>query len=251
MTTLEKVHRRRNALTGEWVLVSPHRMNRPWQGKVEDIPTDDRPAYDPGCYLCPGNVRASGEKNPDYTHTYAFDNDFAALRMDAAADVADSISNQELFQARVEQGLCRVLCFSPYHNLTLAGMEVPAIRRVVDLWTQEFEQIGALPDINYVQIFENKGELMGCSNPHPHGQIWAQKTIPNEPAKESVQFGAYWNAHGRSLLEDYLILELRSEIRLVYVNDHFAVIVPFWAVWPFETMIVSMRPVGTFARAFQ
>ena len=240
--SLSGPHRRRNALTGDWILVSPHRMNRPWKGKVEQVPSEDRPAYDPGCYLCPGNRRANGTMNPAYTDTYVFDNDFAALYLnqEAAATHTDA-----LFQAMPEQGLCRVICFSPRHDLTLADMEVPAIRRVVDVWTDQFEEIGAMPEINYVQIFENKGELMGCSNPHPHGQIWAQHAIPNEPARELVQQKQYWDEHGRTLLSDYLNAELLDGDRVVCSNDHFVTVVPYWALWPFETLIISRRPVAT------
>ena len=235
-------HRRRNALTGDWVLVSPHRMNRPWKGKVEEVPVAHRPAYDPGCYLCPGNVRANGVQNPMYTDTYVFDNDFAAMYLGEAEGVA---SDNELFMAAPEQGLCRVICFSPRHDLTLADMEVAAIRRVVDIWTDQYREIGAMPEINYVQIFENKGELMGCSNPHPHGQIWAQQSLPTEAAKELVQQKKYWDAHSRTLLSDYLEAELEDGARVVSANEHFVVLVPFWALWPFETLVVSRRPIGS------
>ena len=233
-------HRRQNKLTGEWILVSPHRMNRPWKGKVEKVPAADRPAYDPGCYLCPGNQRSNGTVNPKYSDTYVFDNDFAALYLGEGESPGDS---HELFQAQPEQGLCRVICFSPRHDLTLAHMDVPAIRRVVDLWTDQYEEIGAMPEINYVQIFENKGELMGCSNPHPHGQIWAQHTLPNEPAKELIHQKRYWDAHHQTLLQDYLEVELREGSRVVCSNDHFVTVVPYWALWPFETLVLPRRPV--------
>ncbi|ACY47394.1 UDP-glucose--hexose-1-phosphate uridylyltransferase [Rhodothermus marinus] len=236
----ETPHRRRNALTGEWVLVSPHRARRPWQGLVESIPAETRPAYDSTCYLCPGNARAGGRRNPPYTETFVFDNDFAALQPDApeAHWTADG-----LLEAHAERGICRVVCFSPRHDLTLAELDVAAIRRVVDVWTEQYRELGARPEIRYVQIFENKGELMGCSNPHPHGQIWAQETIPNEPLKECRQQQAYFERTGRTLLADYLALELRLDQRIVCANDHFVALVPFWAVWPFETLVISRRPV--------
>ena len=215
-------------------------MNRPWKGKVESIPDVHRPSHDPGCYLCPGNQRANGEKNPAYTSTYVFDNDFAALYLGKESMPKEP---DPLFQSEPEQGLCRVICFSPRHDLTLAQMDVPAIRRVVDLWTDQFQEIGAMTAINYVQIFENKGELMGCSNPHPHGQIWAQESIPNEPARELVHQTRYWHAHSSTLLGDYLMAELKAADRLVCANEHFVVVVPYWAVWPFETLVISRRPV--------
>jgi len=237
-----EAHRRRNALTGDWILVSPHRMNRPWKGKVEEVPVEHRPEYDPGCYLCPGNVRANGVQNPEYTDTYVFDNDFAAMYLNE--DMVEG-QDDELFMISPEQGLCRVICFSPRHDLTLAHMEVPAIRRVVDVWTEQYREIGAMPAINYVQIFENKGELMGCSNPHPHGQIWAQQSIPTEPDKELIQQKKYWDAHSCTLLSDYLEAELKDGARIVSENEHFVVLVPFWALWPFETLVVSRRPIGS------
>jgi UDPglucose--hexose-1-phosphate uridylyltransferase len=232
-------HRRLNVLTGEWVLVSPHRMRRPWQGQVERRPAETRPAYDPGCYLCPGNVRAGGERNPDYTGTFVFDNDFAALRPDV--DEA-AVSIDDLLVARSEPGVCRVICFSPRHDLSLPDMETAAIRGVVDLWAEEYERLGARDDIGWVQIFENKGEIMGCSNPHPHGQIWAQRSVPLQPARELERFAEHRARHGRTLLEDYLRLELARGERIVCENDGFVAVVPFWAVWPFETMVISRRP---------
>jgi UDPglucose--hexose-1-phosphate uridylyltransferase len=233
-------HRRLNILTGEWVLVSPHRMKRPWQGQVEARPPEVRLAYDPSCYLCPGNERAGGERNPQYTGTFTFDNDFAALRPGSSAEER-TIGG--LLVARREPGVCRVICFSPRHDLSLPQMEVPAIRGVVDLWAEEYERLGAMPDIGHVQIFENKGEVMGSSNPHPHGQIWAQRSVPLAPAREGERFTEHHGRHGRTLLEDYLRLELERGERIVEVNDAWVALVPFWAVWPFETMIVSRRPV--------
>ena len=238
----EHPHRRLNLLTGEWILVSPHRTRRPWQGKQETIATDKRPAYDPGCYLCPGNQRAGGFTNPAYTNTFAFTNDFSAL----LADTPDGgLEEEELLQARSEKGICKVICFSPRHDLTLPQMEVEDIRKVVDLWCEEFASLSANPSIRNIQIFENKGEIMGCSNPHPHGQIWAQNALPQEISKETTRQKTWFDKKGTSLLADYLDLELRKQERLVLGNEHFVALVPFWAVWPYETLLVSKRHVQT------
>ncbi len=243
----DEPHRRRNALTGEWVLVSPHRSARPWQGQVERVAAEQRPAHDPGCYLCPGNTRAGGQRNPAYTGTFVFDNDFAALRAalpDAGAGGSTGAVNvADLLVAGREPGICRVICFSPRHDLSLPHLPVPAIRGVVDLWTEEYEQLGSRPEIGWVQIFENKGEAMGCSNPHPHGQIWATQSVPLEGARELERFDDHHVRHGRTLLEDYLALEIAREERIVCANDGFVALVPFWAVWPFELLVVSRRPV--------
>ena len=232
----EHPHRRYNPLTGEWVIVSPHRLRRPWRGQVETLPQESRPAYDPDCYLCPGNERAGGACNPSYTGTYVFDNDFPALLPDTPSGEVDV---QRLIVAEAERGICRVVCFSPRHDLTLPELEPAALRRVVDTWAEQTEDLGARPLVNYVQVFENKGAMMGASNPHPHGQIWATEHLPNEPAKEQVAQLAYRAAHGSCLLCDYLALELARGKRIVCANDHFVALVPFWATWPFETMIFS------------
>ncbi|MEL7119276.1 MAG: UDP-glucose--hexose-1-phosphate uridylyltransferase [Bacteroidota bacterium] len=230
-------HRRYNILTGEWMLVSPHRTKRPWQGKQEAIPTTDRPSYDPNCYLCPGNVRANGKQTPYYKDTYAFDNDFGAL----LPHTSDAIYEEGLLKARGEQGICRVLCFSPDHSLTLAEMELEAIRKVVDLWEKEYSDLGSKSFINHVQIFENRGKIMGSSNPHPHGQIWAQNTVPEEAGKKLKQQQQYWDKKQSSLLADYLKQEMEVGERLISQNDHFVTLVPFWAVWPYEAIIIPKR----------
>jgi UDPglucose--hexose-1-phosphate uridylyltransferase len=234
----EHPHNRFNLLTGEWVLVSPHRTKRPWNGKVEDLPKDNRPSYDPTCYLCPGNQRADGSMNPDYTDSFVFVNDYSAL----LADTPDGEYNVSgLLKAESQKGICKVISFSPRHDLTLAQMEVSAIEKVVDVWVNEFIEISKIPYIRYIQIFENKGEIMGCSNPHPHGQIWSLNSVPLEVHKETVQQEAYFQQHGRSLLTDYLQVEQEQQERIVFENEHFICLVPFWAIWPYETMIVSKR----------
>lgn len=230
-------HRRYNILTGEWVLVSPHRTQRPWQGKTEQAQEGNRPAYDPNCYLCAGNARAGGQQTPVYTGTYVFTNDFSALMPQSETGRYD----RGLLHAAGEQGVCRVICFSPNHAATLADMETDAIEQVVDVWQEEYAALGALPFINHVQIFENKGAIMGCSNPHPHGQVWAQQSIPQEALKKGTRQAAYWKDHGASLLGAYLDQELDLQERLVTSNADFVVLVPFWAVWPFETMIIPRR----------
>ncbi|MGF7138329.1 UDP-glucose--hexose-1-phosphate uridylyltransferase [Roseimarinus sediminis] len=235
-------HQRFNPLSGEWVLVSPHRAKRPWQGQVEKTPADDRPSYDPGCYLCPGNERAGGINNPAYKGPYAFVNDFSALLADTPEG---GFSDGALFSAKSVSGICKVICFSPQHNVTIPEMEVDEIKAVVDLWQHEYRELGANPSINYIQIFENKGSVMGCSNPHPHGQIWSTSVIPVEQQKEAERQLNYFQLNGRTLLGDYLDKELEKEERLLCSNSHFVALVPFWAVWPFEAMIISREPLAS------
>ena len=238
----EHSHRRFNPLTGEWLIVSPHRTKRPWQGQTEGASRNVLAEYDPDCYLCPGNKRAADKANPDYSGVYVFDNDFAALR----PDVPDGdLRIDDLLVATSERGICRVVCFSPSHSLTLSLMNVDDIKSVVDQWANQFLDLGSRPFINHVQIFENRGEMMGASNPHPHCQIWATESVPNEPAKETAAQQEYQKTHGRCLLCDYLKLELESADRMVCKNEHFVAVVPFWAVYPFEVMIVAKSHRGS------
>lgn len=238
---LNSPHRRYNPLTGEWVLVSPQRAERPWLGQVEKSPPENLPAYDPSCYLCPGNERAGGIRNPDYAGTFSFDNDFAALRPDFPPQTLVPVP--QLLAVEAERGLCRVVCFSPRHDLTLPELDIPSIESVIEAWTDQSRELGALDFIHYVQVFENKGAMMGCSNSHPHSQIWATEHLPNEPAKEWERQKAYFSEHSRSLLADYLADEHRLQERVIAANDHFTALVPFWAVWPFETLIIAHRNV--------
>src|SRR5215831_11831709 len=234
-------HRRFNPLTHEWVLVSPHRTQRPWQGQVEKAAILTQPEYDPTCYLCPGNPRAGGAQNPAYTSTFVFDNDFAALK---PATGLDRFEQTGLLIAETEPGVCRVVCFSPKHNLTIAQMELPDLRKVVDTWAEQYRSLGADPNIGFVQIFENRGEMMGASNPHPHCQIWASHSIPNEVAKEQASQHDWREHRGTCLLCEYVRLERAACERIVEENDSFLALVPFWAVWPFEIMVIAKRHFG-------
>ncbi|GAA4829632.1 UDP-glucose--hexose-1-phosphate uridylyltransferase [Algivirga pacifica] len=238
----EHPHRRYNPLTDEWVQVSPHRAKRPWQGQVEKAEEEVRPAHDPSCYLCAGNTRVTGDINPDYKNTYAFTNDFSSLLSDTPEGIVEE--GMGLLKAKSERGISRVICFSPRHDLTIPEMEVEEIRKVVDLWCEEYETLGAKDFINYIQIFENKGAVMGCSNPHPHGQVWAQETIPNEPAKKMKMQKKYWKEHGRTLLSDYIKVEQQKKERVLFEDEYFMAVVPFWAVWPFEAMLLPKRPIA-------
>jgi UDPglucose--hexose-1-phosphate uridylyltransferase len=238
----EHPHRRFNPLIREWVLVSPHRTKRPWQGKEEKPPEPAEVSYDPQCYLCPGNARAGGARNPQYHSTFVFDNDFAALHPEmSAADFNDS----GLLVAQDESGICRVVCFSERHDLTLALMAEDEVRRVVDTWAKQYRELGSIPWINHVQIFENRGAIMGASNPHPHCQIWGNANLPNQVEKEQQSQLAYRDEHGSCLLCDYLALELKQQERIVCQNRDFAVLVPFWALWPFEVMVLGLRHTGS------
>ncbi|MDG1822618.1 MAG: UDP-glucose--hexose-1-phosphate uridylyltransferase [Flavobacteriaceae bacterium] len=229
-------HKRRNILTDEWVLVSPHRTKRPWQGKKDKPQQVNQVAYDQNCYLCPGNERAGGAKNPNYAGMYSFKNDFAAL---LESEEEKYVSG--LFEAESESGVCKVICYSPNHGLTLPLMDKNAIVDVIKLWQEEYQTLGMNPNINHVQIFENKGAVMGCSNPHPHGQVWAQRSIPQEVQKKVVQQKKYWDNNNASLLGDYLKQELEAKKRIVLENESFVALVPYWAVWPFEAMIIPKR----------
>jgi UDPglucose--hexose-1-phosphate uridylyltransferase len=236
----EDPHRRFNPLTNEWVLVSPHRAARPWQGEVAQLARTSEPAYDPNCYLCPGNTRAGGIRNPAYASTFVFDNDFAALKPETPRDRLD-VDGRGLLVAAAERGLCRVICFSPRHDLTLAAMKVDEIQPVLATWIEQFRELSSMPEIQHVLIFENRGEMMGASNPHPHCQIWATASIPDVPAKELASQDAYFKAKQRCLLCDYISLELQQKVRVILANEGFVAIVPFWAVWPFEVLICSRR----------
>jgi UDPglucose--hexose-1-phosphate uridylyltransferase len=251
-------HRRYNPLIREWVLVSPHRAKRPWLGQVEKTPPENLPPYDPTCYLCPGNSRAGGRQNSPYTSTYIFDNDFPALLLpegvgyptqDSKGEKSGNFRSQlggaaeskELFLAKPESGICRVVCFSPRHDLSLPELSQEAVEAVVNAWKGQTSELSNTDFIQYVQVFENKGAMMGASNPHPHSQIWATSYVPNEPAKEITSLVDYQRQHGSCLLCDTLAAELEDGERLVSSNESFIAVVPYWAVWPFEILVISRR----------
>jgi UDPglucose--hexose-1-phosphate uridylyltransferase len=238
----ETPHRRWNPLLQEWVLVSPHRTQRPWQGQVASTTASSSVPYDPTCYLCPGNERAGGHRNPKYQQTFVFNNDYAALLPDSPA-LAEA--RDDLFVAQSERGICRVVCFSPRHDLTIPRMKVSEIERVVDVWAQQYGELGALEWIKFVQIFENRGAMVGASNPHPHCQLWATESVPNMPAREVAAQRDFQKHHGACLLCTYLSKELELGARIVCENEAFVVLVPYWAGWPFEVMILSRRHLGS------
>ena len=237
-------HRRYNPLLDEWILVSPQRAKRPWQGQNEAISDEKKPEYDETCYLCPGNHRITGGTNPNYESCYVFDNDFPALLKD---EVSSDVAQEDLFKINPERGINRVICFSPKHNVTLAEMQVPEIENVVRVWKEQYLELGAISYINHVQIFENKGSVMGCSNPHPHGQIWAQSSLPSQVKRTQDNLLKYFQKTGKSLLKDYLESELQKKERIIAENEHFVLLVPFWATWPYETMIISKRHFSSIA----
>ena len=237
MTIFDQPHRRQNALTGDWVLVSPRRTMRPWQGEKHYSESGNIPSYDPECYLCPGNNRASGNQNPDYNGPYIFQNDFPSLLPETEFIEKET----PLFKSQSVSGNCRVLCFSERHDLSLPELELSSIEKVVQFWVDEYKELAE--KYRWVQIFENKGEQMGCSNPHPHGQIWAGDFLPNELHREEQQQREYFESHGSPLLSDYLDHELTKKQRLVELNEHWLTVVPWWAIWPFETLIIPKRHV--------
>ena len=238
-------HRRLNPLTGEWVLVSPHRAKRPWLGQVEKTAPENLPPYDPACYLCPGNERAGGVRNPVYTGTFTFDNDFSALLPPDGDFSRPSERPEGLFVAQQALGKCRVVCFSPRHDLTLPELSQQEVEAVIRTWSEQTQELSALDYISYVQVFENKGAMMGCSNPHPHSQIWAVNHLPSEPAKELAMQGDHFRHRHSCLLCDYLEAERKEGTRIVAANSHFSALVPFWAVWPFEMLVLAHRHVGS------
>jgi UDPglucose--hexose-1-phosphate uridylyltransferase len=245
-------HRRFNPLTREWVLVSPHRAQRPWLGQIEKGQDEQLPAYDPACYLCPGNARVGGVRNLAYTGTFVFDNDFMAVLppnsgQSTVISPPSSVvgGRSSLFAAEPVPGLCRVVCFSPRHDLTLPELPPRGVEAVLRAWAEQTRELGALDFIDYVQVFENKGAVMGCSNPHPHSQIWATRALPTEPAKELASQAEYFREQGRPLLLDYLDEEQKRGERVIATNAHFTALAPFWAVWPFEVMVIAHRAVGS------
>ncbi|ORZ03578.1 galactose-1-phosphate uridylyltransferase [Syncephalastrum racemosum] len=235
-------HRRYNPLTRSWILCSPHRTQRPWQGQREGAQIEKRPAYDPSCYLCPGNKRANGDNNPEYTSTFVFPNDFAAVKSDQPELQETDCEDDDLLKVEGVRGECHVICFSPRHDLTMAEMKPEEVQGVVQQWVTSYEAMASKPHIQHVQIFENKGAAMGCSNPHPHGQMWCTERIPEEPQTELLSLQEYKASHdGACLLCNYATRELKHKERVVIENDSFVVVVPFWAVWPFETLVLPKQ----------
>jgi UDPglucose--hexose-1-phosphate uridylyltransferase len=246
--TYSSPHRRYNPLTREWILVSPHRARRPWQGQVEKTPPENLPEYDPKCYLCPNNTRAEGKTNPAYSGTFVFDNDFPALllpsethREDDPAAIPSTAPSSALFAVQPVSGICRVVCFSPRHDLTLPLMSQAEVEAIIHTWTEQTVELGSRDFIDYVQVFENRTAMMGASSPHPHSQIWTTSVVPVEPAKELAAQADYLHEHGSCLLCDYVAAETRSGERVACANEHFTALVPFWAVWPFEILLISNR----------
>ncbi|CAI2441792.1 Galactose-1-phosphate uridylyltransferase [Serratia entomophila] len=235
---IDHPHRRYNPLTGQWVLVSPHRAKRPWQGQQESLPNDSLPAHDPHCFLCPGNIRVTGDKNPDYRDTYVFVNDFAALMSDTPQAPE---SHDPLMRCQSARGTSRVICFSPDHSKTLPELPLAALEQVVAAWQAQTAELGQ--HYPWVQLFENKGAAMGCSNPHPHGQVWANSFLPNEAEREDRLQLEYFQRHQSPLLLDYARRELAAGERRVVETEHWLAVVPYWAAWPFETLLLPKAAV--------
>jgi UDPglucose--hexose-1-phosphate uridylyltransferase len=231
-------HRRLNLLTGEWVLVSPHRMSRPWQGETGQVAKLATPTHDPACYLCAGNQRVGGDQNPDYQSVWVFDNDFPAI---LPAPVEHNDDDDHLLVQAPETGICRVICYTPDHSKTMAQMSVGEVLSVVEEWLVQWKELSARPSIGAVTIFENRGAMMGASNPHPHGQIWATQSVPSELALEVFRQAEYKSSHEKAMLIEYAEREISLSDRIIYKNDSFVVLVPFWAAWPFETLLLPRR----------
>ncbi|PDW00620.1 UDP-glucose--hexose-1-phosphate uridylyltransferase [Candidatus Viridilinea mediisalina] len=244
---LQHPHRRYNPLIDQWIVVSPQRMQRPWLGQEEPASAEERPAYDPHCFLCPGNLRADGQRTPAYNGVWVFDNDYAALLpAPPQGEVAERASPDAppLMVAHSERGICRVICYTPRHDLHLGQLEPAALLAVVEAWSEQYTSLGALDWVRYVLPFENRGAMMGASNPHPHGQLWATGFLPGEVVREDASQRRYLHSTGRTLLSDYLAMELQRQERIVCANEHMVALVPFWAAWPFETLLLPRRPVA-------
>lgn len=235
--TKDLPHRRQNLLTGEWVLVSPQRMKRPWQGEVKPSATGERPSHDASCYLCPGNKRSGGTTNPDYAGTLIFPNDFPAL-----LDRSEEAEDGSFFVERAATGEARVICYSPDHSQTLARMDDAGRRKVIDSWCELSQDLGSR--WAHVELFENKGAMMGASSPHPHGQVWAGDFVPTLVQREDECQRKHHATHARSLLADVAVAEIEAGQRIVAQNGHWLVVVPHWAAWPFETLVLPLEPVA-------